>query len=66
MLFRSIKIVTHQPKLNELEGSAQLIASCTDGGGGSRTAHAMVNLPLGDVVALRLVGTDICFPQRRG
>jgi outer membrane receptor protein involved in Fe transport len=55
----TIKLVTNQPKLGVYEGATDLNASDTarDGklnGGGS----VMLNLPLGEVAALRIVGTE--------
>ncbi len=54
----TIKIVTNQPKLGVFEGSAQATGSYTDGGGANGGGNLMLNLPLGDVLALRIVGTD--------
>ena len=55
----TVKIVTAQPKLGEFEGSAQVMGSETQGGGGNYSGNLMLNLPLGDVLALRLVGGDV-------
>lgn len=55
----TVKIVTTQPKLNVWEGSAQGLVSTTDGGGTNGGASLAVNVPLGDKLALRLVGTDV-------
>ena len=55
----TVKIVTAQPKLGEYEGSAQVMGSETQGGGGNDSGNLMLNLPLGDVLALRLVGGDV-------
>ena len=54
----TIKIVTAQPKLGEYEGSAQVMGSETQGGGGNYSGNLMLNIPLGDVLALRVVGGD--------
>ena len=54
----TIKIVTSQPKLGEYEGSAQVMGSETEGGGGNYSGNLMLNIPLGDVLALRVVGGD--------
>jgi outer membrane receptor protein involved in Fe transport len=54
----TVKLITAQPKLNEFEGSAQITGSYTDGGGGNGSANLMLNLPLGDMLALRIVGGD--------
>jgi iron complex outermembrane receptor protein len=55
----TVKIVTAQPKLGEYEGSAQVMGSETQGGGGNYSGNLMLNLPLGDVLALRVVGGDV-------
>src|SRR5580658_2260452 len=54
----TVKVVTNQPKLNQFEGSAQVTGSETQGGGGNASGNLMLNLPLGDLFALRLVGGD--------
>jgi outer membrane receptor protein involved in Fe transport len=54
----TVKLVTAQPKLNDLEGSAQITGSYTQGGSGNGSANLMVNIPLGDMFALRVVGGD--------
>jgi iron complex outermembrane recepter protein len=54
----TVKIVTNQPKLKDFDTSAQVMASYTDGGGGNAGGSFMLNLPLGDVLAVRVVGTD--------
>jgi len=54
----TIKIVTNEPKIGVFEGSAQATGSYTDGGGPNGSANLMLNLPLGDVFAVRLVGSD--------
>src|ERR1700678_1969906 len=55
----TIKIVSNQPKLGEFEGSAQATGSYTDGGGANGGANLMLNLPIGDQLAVRIVGTDL-------
>src|ERR1700728_5028016 len=55
----TVKVVTAQPKLNQFEGSAQVTGSYTEGGGGNGSVNAMLNLPLGDKWALRIVGGDL-------
>ncbi len=54
----TIKIVTNEPVLGEWSGSAQATGSYTDGGGPNGGGNLMLNIPLGDMLALRLVGTD--------
>jgi iron complex outermembrane receptor protein len=55
----TIKIVSNQPKLGEFAGSAQAIGSYTDGGGANGGGNLMLNLPIGDQLAVRIVGTDL-------
>jgi iron complex outermembrane receptor protein len=54
----TIKLVTNPPKLNALEGSAYIDASQTTGGSTNGRGSMMLNLPLGDIAALRFVTTD--------
>ncbi|HMK86885.1 MAG TPA: TonB-dependent receptor, partial [Steroidobacteraceae bacterium] len=54
----TIKIVTNQPQLNTFEGSAQVTGSYTEGGHGNGAGNVMLNIPLGDVFALRVVAGD--------
>jgi iron complex outermembrane receptor protein len=54
----TVKVVTNQPKLDAWEGSVQGTLSDTQGGSGNGSGSFMVNIPLGSVLALRLVGTD--------
>jgi iron complex outermembrane receptor protein len=54
----TVKVVTNQPKLDTWEGSVQGTLSDTEGGSGNGSGNFMVNIPLGDQLALRLVGTD--------
>jgi outer membrane receptor protein involved in Fe transport len=54
----TIKIVTNQPKLGATEGSVQGTVSGTEGGGANGGGNFMLNLPLGDTLAVRVVGTD--------
>jgi len=54
----TIKLVPETAKLNRFSGSAQAIASQTQGGGLSGTVNAALNVPLmEDVAAMRLVIT---------
>jgi iron complex outermembrane receptor protein len=55
----TVKVVTAQPKLNQFEGSAQVTGSYTDGGGANGSANLMLNLPLGDKFAVRIVAGDL-------
>jgi len=54
----TVKIVTNQPKLGEWQGSVQGTLSDTEGGSGNGGGSFMLNIPIGDQLALRLVGTD--------
>jgi len=54
----TVKVITSQPKLGLFEGSVQGMLSQTEGGGGNWSGNAMLNLPLGDKFALRVVGGD--------
>jgi outer membrane receptor protein involved in Fe transport len=55
----TIKIATNQPKLGVFEGSAQATGSYTEGGGGNGSGNLMLNVPLGDRLALRVVLSDL-------
>jgi outer membrane receptor protein involved in Fe transport len=54
----TIKLVTNQPKLNTYEFATDTSISQTSGGGTNGGGSLMMNLPVGDVSALRLVLTD--------
>src|ERR1700693_5664451 len=55
----TIKLVTNQPQLGKYEAAADLNTSYTESGGSwNGGGSAMVNLPIGDIAALRVVGTD--------
>jgi iron complex outermembrane recepter protein len=54
----TIKIVTNQPKLGTFEASTQVTGSYTDGGHGNGAVNGMINVPLGQVFALRVVAGD--------
>ena len=54
----TIKLVTNAPKLHSLEGAAAVDASQTTGGGTNGRGSLMLNIPLGDIAALRVVTTD--------
>jgi outer membrane receptor protein involved in Fe transport len=55
----TIKVITNQPKLSLFEGSVQGTVSDTDGGGGNYGGNLMVNIPMGDVFAARVVLSDL-------
>ncbi|HMK84413.1 MAG TPA: TonB-dependent receptor [Steroidobacteraceae bacterium] len=54
----TIKLVTNQPKLNTVEGGAEVDASYTSGASTNGRGSLMVNLPIGDIAAFRFVTTD--------
>jgi iron complex outermembrane receptor protein len=51
----TVRVLTNQPKLGTLEGSAQITGSDTDGGSGNGAANLMMNFPIGDTLAARVV-----------
>src|SRR5712664_3909188 len=54
----TIKLVTNPPKLKTLEGAAEVDASQTTGGSTNGRGSLMLNVPIGDIAALRFVTTD--------
>lgn len=54
----TVRLIPNNPKLSTFDASAQAIASGTVGGGPNGTVNGMLNLPMGDKVALRVVGTQ--------
>jgi iron complex outermembrane receptor protein len=54
----TVKVITNQPKLDTFEGSAQGTLSGTQGGGLNGGGNLMFNIPLGDMFAIRIVGSD--------
>jgi iron complex outermembrane receptor protein len=55
----TIKLVTNPPKLGVFEGATDVAVSQTSSGGSTNgNLSAMVNLPMGETVAVRLVGTQ--------
>ena len=55
----TVKVITNQPKLGVFDGSVQGTASNTHGGGGNYSGNFMLNVPLGDKLALRVVAGDL-------
>ena len=53
----TIKLVANPPKLQSFEGEAAVDASQTTGGSTNGRGSLMVNLPIGDIAALRVVAT---------
>ena len=55
----TVKLVPNAPQLGEFVASGQTVVSETGSGGGTNfTQNGMVNLPLGENVALRIVGSS--------
>jgi iron complex outermembrane receptor protein len=54
----TVRVLTNQPKLNTVEGSVQGTGSYTDGGSGNGGGNLMLNFPLGDQFAVRIVLSD--------
>lgn len=54
----TIKLVTNQPKLGMFEAATDSTVSQTYHGGTNAGASLMLNFPLGDTAALRMVGTS--------
>jgi iron complex outermembrane recepter protein len=55
----TIKLVTNKPILDRFEAATDVNSSYTDSGGSlNGGGSGMVNIPIGDVVALRVVGTE--------
>ncbi len=53
----TLKLVTNQPKLGAFEGATAANLSETTHGGTNGGGSLMLNLPMGEIAALRLVGT---------
>jgi len=54
-----VRIVTNKPVLGKTEGRIDVGGGGTDGGAGSHSVEGLINLPLGDSAAIRLVGWSI-------
>ena len=54
----TVRVLTNQPKLDIFEGSVQGTGSYTDGGSGNGGGNLMLNFPLGDQFAARVVLSD--------
>lgn len=54
----TIRLITNQPRLNTFEGSAEAIGSYTAHAGPNGAADAMVNVPIGDKLAIRAVVSE--------
>src|SRR6202167_4197164 len=55
----TVKLITNQPNLSQIESTAQSVLSGTEGGGFNHNDNLMINLPLIDeTLALRVVGSE--------
>jgi iron complex outermembrane recepter protein len=54
----TVRVITSAPKLDSLEGSVQGTVSDTDGGGANGGGSLMLNVPIGDTLAVRFVASD--------
>jgi iron complex outermembrane recepter protein len=55
----TVRLITNQPNLSQVQASAQSVLSDTDGGGFNHNDNLMVNLPLIEgTLALRVVGSE--------
>jgi iron complex outermembrane receptor protein len=54
----TVRVITNQPKLDTFEGSVQGTLSDTQGGSGNGGGSVMLNVPIGETLAIRVVGTD--------
>jgi iron complex outermembrane recepter protein len=57
-----LKYVTNAPDPTRFSASVLVGGSTVEDGGNGYESHAMVNIPLGNSAALRLVGNDTYFP----
>jgi len=51
----TIRVLTNEPKLDTYEGSVQAIGSDTQGGSGNGSANLMMNFPIAETLAARVV-----------
>ncbi len=54
----TVRVLTNEPKLGTFEGSVQGTGSYNDGGSGNGSGDLMLNFPIGDTMAVRLVLSD--------
>lgn len=55
----TIRLISNQPNLSQVQSTAQSVLSGTEGGGFNHKDNLMVNLPLiDDTLAIRVVGTE--------
>jgi outer membrane receptor protein involved in Fe transport len=55
----TIKVITNKPKLDAFDGSVRGMVSSTEGGGTNYSGDLMLNIPLGQTLALRVVASDL-------
>ncbi|WP_114950911.1 TonB-dependent receptor [Sphingosinicella terrae] len=55
----TVRIITNQPRFDEVAGYGQLLGSATEEGGLNGSANGWVNVPISDSVAIRAVGYAI-------
>jgi iron complex outermembrane recepter protein len=51
----TVRVLTNEPKLGTYEGSVQATGSDTEGGSGNGSANLMMNMPIGETLAARVV-----------
>ena len=54
----TVRVITNQPKLGVYEGALQGTVSDTEGGSGNGGGNVMLNVPIGDTLAIRMTATD--------
>ncbi len=55
----TVRLITNQPSLSQLQSTAQSVLSGTEGGGFNHKENLMINLPVVDgTLALRVVGSE--------
>jgi iron complex outermembrane receptor protein len=54
----TVRVITNEPELRTFDASAQATLSNTQGGDLNGGGNAMLNIPIGDEAALRIVGSD--------
>jgi outer membrane receptor protein involved in Fe transport len=54
----TVRVLTNEPKLNSLEGTVQGTVSSSSTASGNGSGNLMINFPLGDTVAVRVVLSD--------
>lgn len=58
----TVRYITHRPVLGEFEGNVEGLLSSTDGSDGTNwEANAIINIPIGDTFAVRVLGGHIDY-----